>query len=97
MAPLPRFSTAGRVRSTRCSCLIAGLSPVQTLLKRIPERRDAVLHGFRRHRIQQQVFPAMIPGSNTDKVHGQVTPKPPVPFGAFCLTQCRTSHTGSSP
>lgn len=47
---------------------------MQILLKRVPERRNAVLHGFRRHRIQQQVFPAMIPGSSDDSVHGQVRP-----------------------
>jgi len=45
---------------------------VQILLKRVPERRDAVLPGFRRHRIQQQVFPAMAVGGNDDEVHGQV-------------------------
>ena len=39
----------------------------QVLLRRVPEARPAVVHGFRRFRIRQQVFPAMIPAEPRDE------------------------------
>lgn len=45
---------------------------VQVLLRRQPERRPATLHGYRRHRIQKRVYPAIIPATPADSVQGWV-------------------------
>lgn len=45
---------------------------VKVLLHRVPERRPAVLKGYARHRIKQQVFPALTPAAPDESVQGSV-------------------------
>ena len=47
---------------------------VTALLARPHKRFAATLSGFKRHRIRQQVFPAIIPATAVDKVSGWVSP-----------------------
>ena len=44
------------------------------LLERPHNRFPAKLSGYKRHRIRQQVFPAIIPASQTDTILGWVSP-----------------------
>jgi hypothetical protein len=45
---------------------------LKLLIKRVPAHKPAVLPGYARHRVKGQVFPAIIPATPQDKVHGMV-------------------------
>ncbi|KAK9824562.1 hypothetical protein WJX72_011320 [[Myrmecia] bisecta] len=42
------------------------------LLKRVPDNKPAVLHGYRRYRIKQRVYPALVKRRPGDSVQGLV-------------------------
>lgn len=42
----------------------------EALLERLPARKPAKLSGFRRYRIQQQVFPAIVAATSADTING---------------------------
>eukprot|EP00879_Flechtneria_rotunda_P018383 GHRR01019282.1.p2 GENE.GHRR01019282.1~~GHRR01019282.1.p2 ORF type:complete len:151 (+),score=38.02 GHRR01019282.1:107-559(+) len=52
---------------------------LKLLIKRVPPSRPALLHGYVRHRVKGQVFPAILPASPQSTVAGKVllelTPK----------------------
>ena len=45
---------------------------LKLLIKRVPRSSQATLHGYSRHRVKGQVFPAIVPSSATAKVDGKV-------------------------
>ena len=45
---------------------------VHVLLKRNPQKTPAILHGYVRHRVNNHVYPAIVPGTSNDKVTGVV-------------------------
>lgn len=45
---------------------------LKLLIKRVPVMKPAVLHGYQRHKVKNQVFPAIVPSSSVSKVQGQV-------------------------
>eukprot|EP00798_Chlamydomonas_sp_ICE-L_P021477 gene21477-28451_t len=48
---------------------------VELLLKRIPPMRPASLKGYTRYCVKNQKYPAIIPGSSSDTVRGEVGPE----------------------
>lgn len=45
---------------------------VRVLINRVPTTRPATLHGYRRYRIKNAVYPAILPSTTTDSVKGKV-------------------------
>lgn len=57
---------------------------VKLLINRVPPSRPATLSGFRRYRVQGQLFPAIVPASPEDTVSGKVC----VVVGGGALCAC---------
>lgn len=47
---------------------------LKLLIKRVPVMKPATLHGYQRHKVKSQVFPAILPSTSTSMVQGQVSP-----------------------
>ena len=45
---------------------------LRALIARVPESQPATLAGYKRYRVQNQVFPAIIPGDAEDRVCGRI-------------------------
>lgn len=45
---------------------------VRVLIKRVPSSKPALLRGYSRYKVKDQVFPAIVPGTADTKVEGKV-------------------------